>query len=105
MDTGASHTCISSKIIGDLRLWPIGKVPVAGVHGSRPVNNYQFGVGFLFEPGLGQFASAPDNWGWFLIDGTEFANEACAFDVLLGRDVICHGALHVSPDGHFTFCV
>ena len=27
------------------------------------------------------------------------------FDVVIGRDIICKGSLHLSPGRHFTFCL
>src|SRR5271165_6380118 len=48
IDTGASHTAISAKVITDLGLTPIGKQPVGGVHGQHPTNLYQFQVVFFF---------------------------------------------------------
>ena len=48
IDTGASHTAISAKVISDLGLAPIGKQPVGGVHGQAPTNLYTFQVGLVF---------------------------------------------------------
>lgn len=48
IDTGASCTCLSAKIVNDLGLNPIGKQIVGGVHGNKAANQYQFQVGVLF---------------------------------------------------------
>jgi hypothetical protein len=37
-----------------------------------------------------------------LVQGCEFANHGFGFDLLLGRDVLCKGALMLSSDGHYT---
>jgi hypothetical protein len=104
-DTGASSTCISPKVVADLGLLPMGKMPVAGVHGSVPTNTYQFNVGIYFTQraeasGIvsGQMFLAP-------VFGTEFVNAGTAFDVLLGRDVLCRGMMSLSFDGRFTLCL
>jgi predicted aspartyl protease len=47
VDTGASSSCISPRVVTDLGLQPFGKIPVSGVHGAVPTNVYQFVVGFV----------------------------------------------------------
>jgi Aspartyl protease len=44
VDTGASFTCISRKVIQDLNLTPIGKQQVGHAQGSSATNSYQFQV-------------------------------------------------------------
>jgi predicted aspartyl protease len=48
IDTGASSTCLTAKVINQVGLSPIGKQPVGGVHGQRPTNIYNFQVGIPF---------------------------------------------------------
>ncbi len=103
VDTGASCTCLSPKIVSDLALNPIGKQTVAGVHGRQAVNQYQFHVGILF----GQGAPAPTGTVNvqvvpILATGVEFAPSG-NFDVLLGRDILCQGAFSMTFDGHAVF--
>ncbi len=104
VDSGASNTCISKRIVAEIGLSPTGKVPVAGVHGSTPTNTYQFGVGFLFPQRQESTGALVGDLSVHLIDGTEFSNEGCGFDVLLGRDIICKGSMQMSFDGHFMLC-
>ncbi len=100
IDTGASHTAITSKVINQLNLNPIGKQPVGGVHGMQPTNLYSFQVGIPFPTGpvtAGGLVNA--NVVAFPVSGTEFISGG-NFDVLLGRDVICQGVFTLSFDGH-----
>jgi hypothetical protein len=104
VDTGASSTCISTKIVNDLALPPTGKMPVAGVHGSMPANTYQFIVGFILPQRQDATGTILANITPFPVDGIEFANIGCGFDVLLGRDVLCRGQLTLSFSGQFVIC-
>jgi hypothetical protein len=105
MDTGASHTAISAKVISDLSLSPMGKQPVGGVHGSHPTNLYQFQVGLVFPQSQMATGVVQANITTFPTNGTEFINTGYAFDVLLGRDVLCRGLFAMSFDGHATLSV
>jgi Aspartyl protease len=104
VDSGASSTCISSRIVKEVGLSPIGKIQVAGVHGSTPTNSYQFAVGFILPVRQEATGAIFGNMTGFVVDGTEFVNDGCGFDVLLGRDILCKGSFHMSFDGHFLIC-
>ena len=104
-DTGASNTCISSKVVADLALPPMGKSPGAGVHGSSAVNSYQFNIGIYFTQRAEASGSAFGQMFVTPVFGTEFVNADTAFDVLLGRDVLCRGMMSLSFDGRFTLCL
>lgn len=100
IDTGASHTCLTPKVVSQLGLTPISKQPVGGVHGSQPTNIYQFLVGIPFptEP-VNASGTVIANVVTFSVSGSEFVSLG-SFDVLLGRDVICKGVFSMSFDGH-----
>ena len=100
IDTGATVTCISPRIVQEVGLQPTGKSMMTGSTGSSAVNTYQFGVGFLTNPRqtpTGQVAGILDVR---IVDGLEFAVQGAAFDILLGRDIICAGQFSLSFDGH-----
>ena len=99
VDTGASCTCITSKVVSDVGLAPIGKQPVGGVHGKKIVNQYQFQVALVFPQSQAATGLVSANAMAIFVTGVEFDFPG-GFDVLLGRDVICRGALHISFDGH-----
>lgn len=105
IDTGASATCISRRVVNEVSLEPIGRQPVATAAGTILVPTYQFCLGLVI--GQRQEANAQVRGDLHIarILGSEFANDGCEFDVLLGRDVICLGAFHMSFDGHFVICV
>jgi Aspartyl protease len=104
VDTGASNTCISKRIAEELSLVPTGKIQVAGVHGSSATNTYQFAIGFIFPVSQEASGAVLGNLSAHLVDGTEFNNDGCGFDILLGRDIICKGSMQMSFDGHFLMC-
>jgi len=99
IDTGASCSSISDKVIKAEGLTPSGKQPVGGVHGNHPTNAYSFLLGVPFISG--QQASGVMNASVraFNINGIEFI-PLPGLDVLLGRDVICTGSFTLSFDGH-----
>jgi Aspartyl protease len=102
VDTGASCTCISSKVVADVGLQPTGKMPMAGVHGSTPTNTYQFAVGFLTGQRQVPSGAITANVHLIAVNGAEFNNAGCGFDILLGRDVICQGTLFLSFHGQMV---
>lgn len=96
IDTGATGSCVSGRLVSDLRLIASGKTPTHGVAGLVHLPFYfidliiPFGDHHFTIPALqvSEF-SAHDH-----------------FDVLLGMDVLAQG--HLSVDafaGRFTFCV
>ena len=104
IDTGASHTAISQKVINDLTLPPVGKQQVGGVHGAQSVNMYQFIIGLIFPNVQLPSGAFQANITAFPVNGTEFIAPS-GFDVLLGRDVLCKGVFSMSFDGHAIFSV
>jgi Aspartyl protease len=104
IDTGASCTCVTDKVIKGVPLNPIGKQNVSGVHGSQSTNSYQFQVGLLFPQALATTGAVHANVVGFSVSGVEFVSNA-NFDVLLGRDILCLGKLSMSFDGHAMFCI
>jgi hypothetical protein len=104
VDTGASTTCVSRKVVDAVRLEPIGKAPMVGATGVAAVDQFTFVVGVISarkEEATGAVSGRAA--GLFLANGLEFVNDgASTFDVLLGRDVLCKGAFSLSFDGHFV---
>jgi len=86
IDTGASCTCVSAKVIQDLSLAPIGKQPVGGVHGHQPTNLYQFQVVIVFPQSQLASGLMNANLSFHPVSGAEFVPPTPGiFDVLLGR--------------------
>ncbi len=104
IDTGASHTCISTKVIKETGLQPTGKLMVGGVHGNQATNSYQFQVGLMFPHGQSPTGAVLANIAAFPVSGMEFISGG-TFDVLLGRDILCQGSFVMSFDGHAMLSV
>jgi len=105
VDTGASCTCITDKIIKAVGLNPIGKTQVGGVHGAGTTNSYQFQLGLVFPQSQAPTGTVVADVSMFQINGIEFKPTGGGFDVLLGRDVLCRGAFSMSFDGHAILSV
>jgi hypothetical protein len=101
IDTGASHTSISKKVITALNLNPSGKQPVSGLHGPQPTKLYQFQIGLIFPQSQAATGAISAQLSLTPVIGPEFIPPG-GFDVLLGRDVICRGHFSMSFDGHAT---
>jgi hypothetical protein len=96
LDTGASLTCISPKVAQALSVKPIGMIPVSSAsHPNLPTNTYLIDIGVVFG-GLVLWQAN--------IQVLEFQPATGSpYEMLLGHDLICQGALTVSFDGHWTF--
>jgi hypothetical protein len=112
VDTGATATMISPRVVAALNLLPVGRLPLATI--GREVMwpwAHLFHVGFvvtqLTRP---NYPTPPDDATKFysvhvnkaVIRGGEMPDET-GFDVLLGMDIITTGRLEVAPGGDFSF--
>ncbi len=102
IDTGATNTCLSDKVVKELNLQPRGKTTMSGATGTKPVDQFSVCIGFLLsrkqEP-TGK--DAFDIAALQPVQACQFSNSGFAFDLLLGRDIICKGSFSMSFDGHF----
>jgi hypothetical protein len=101
IDTGASCSCISDKVIKTQALVPSGKQQVGGVHGSQATNAYRFQIAIPFVQSQAVTGTVSANIMSYNINGIEFI-PLPGIDVLLGRDIICTGVFSMSFDGHAT---
>jgi hypothetical protein len=101
IDTGATRTCITRRVLDELQLQAKGKLLVASAT-STPERRMAYGYS------LGLFCQTDDSSAtslyvvphefvapWFQDNGN--------FDVLLGMDVLSQGTLTFKPDGRFSF--
>ena len=105
VDTGATSTCITDNVIRACGLIATGKTIMTGSTGEKPVDQFTFGVAFLTgqkQQPTGEYKGDLHVIG---VQGCEFHNAAVAFDVLLGRDIICQGSFMLSFDGHFILSI
>lgn len=101
VDTGASITCISRATAESVGLVPSGKTTMNGSTGQSAVDQYTFGVGFLFGAQQNPTGTVSGQLNLHLVQGCEFVNHGFGFDLLIGRDIICKGGLGMTFDGHF----
>lgn len=109
IDTGASRTMVSTRVVQERQLEKVGAVRVHGLGGEAWRRTFLFHV--AFPDGIVQWhdptsdQSAPLNRLHVYkrtIQGGELTEEV-GFDVLIGMDIITTGDLHVSRDGTFSF--
>ena len=106
IDTGATTTCISEQVIKQCSLEPTGKAAMVGVTGEIDVDQFNFQVIFLVGGQTTPDGNYPGGAVHIPVDGLEFQNQKnCAFEILLGRDVLCQGAFSLSLDGHYVFSI
>lgn len=105
LDTGATQTCITTKVVQDVGLTPKGRRPMLSASHTVTVNTYLFSIGFPMGVAPDPRGTVSGNMFIFhAIDGMEFNAGGSTFDVLLGMDVLSRGSFKIDFDGHFSFC-
>ena len=104
VDTGATVTCISEKVVSIVGLRPQGRVTVTGVAGPSSHNSYVFMLGFSTQNPAITSAHTVDVLHLLTerILGAQIETND-HYDVLLGMDVISTGQLIVCKTGTFSF--
>lgn len=97
VDTGATTTCISSRVAQSENLLPTGKQPMVSATQTAPVNQYI--VDLVLPFGSQGFI----NRNATVLEFTPHAKSP--FQMLLGRDILCNGYFALGFDGTFTFCL
>ena len=104
VDTGATTTCLSGKVVDAVGLKPTGQTPMIGATGERIVNQFACSIGFLQVQRRYPDGNVDGNMEGFSIQVLQFEQEhTAAYQVLLGRDILCQGAFSMSFDGHWIF--
>ena len=104
IDTGASHTCISSSVADELQLEPAGKIDMQTARGIQAVNIYDVRPAIILT-------EKPDLEGrskgrievFSAIRAPEFDPVDKNYKALIGRDILAQGVMTMSFDGHYTF--
>ena len=98
IDTGATSTAISKRVVEQLGIPPIGKIHLKTAAGTKEANTYQVDIILFFGNQVIPLTS---------MTVTEF--EAGSDDgepqALIGLDVLQKGSLSMDFTGHYTFCV
>ena len=97
LDTGADHTCVSRRLAQSPNLRPSGKIPVSGATGASEMNQYM--IDLLLQFGQNSIAITEHMVTEFTSDSTT------AYDMLVGRDIICQGVLTMDFSGRFSFSI
>ena len=98
LDTGASNTCISPRVASDIGLFPTGMQQMASATHVIAVHTYLMDAGIVFGGNIW--------WQFTNLQVLEFQPAVGSpYEILIGRDVICQGALTISFDGHYTFSI
>lgn len=97
LDTGASTTCIAPAVAAALGLPIFGMRPMASAtHAAVPVPLYICDLIIPFPGTTHHIARG--------LPVLEFTPPS-TFQALLGRDILCQGALAMSSDCHMTFSI
>lgn len=95
LDSGATGTCISTKVAQSLGLGPVGLHPVHGVTGTKATNIYLVDIVIPMASQSG-----------YIIKGLKVAemptHVGSSYEILLGRDILCRGVFTMGHDGHFS---
>ena len=103
VDTGASHTCISSSVADELRLEPKGKIAMQTARGIEAVNVYDVRPAIIIEMPDVEGKSKGSVQVFNPICAPEFDPGDNNYKALIGRDMLSQGVLTMSFDGHYTF--
>jgi hypothetical protein len=81
LDTGASSTAISPRVVREVRPQLTGAAPLGRVGATSTVDVYDIGVKFVhhLQPGI-----------WYELPAVEVAPANPGIDVLIGRDLLKH---------------
>lgn len=97
IDTGASQTSISPRLVRKLGLQPTGRTGVQGATGAMDVDTHVVDLMLRF----GRYSAV-------VIENLEVCEldlGSAPFDVLVGRDILCQGVLTMDFAGRFTFSI
>jgi predicted aspartyl protease len=103
IDTGATSTMIASRVVAQLGLQQVNKLPFDGMGGISWRRAYLFHVAFYEAPPSEDSALVSKiHICRKTINGGELSDEH-TFDVLLGMDILTTGHFRVDRDGTFSF--
>ena len=96
-DTGATGSCVTSRLVQELGLIPVSKSSVITANGIRACNNYKLKIGFPFPtPNNSYRVETPSEIIVSEIDDNE------NWQMIVGMDIIQQGVL-VVDSGNYIF--
>lgn len=102
IDTGASRTCISQRLVSMYNFAPTGDATMAHAWGTNKASTYLFNV-YVPTAVTESGSEVTSEITRFTLEGLSFKASG-DFDLLIGRDFIGRGQLTMNFDGHFTMC-
>lgn len=96
-DTGATKSAITSKVVNELNLFPIGESLISFGGGEERRKNYIFQIGIWDKQNNAQY-SENNPWFFEVTEGFELTNKA-NFEVLIGMDLIKFSDWKISKTG------
>lgn len=103
IDTGASRTCISHRLVDLYRFAPTGDATMAHAWGKNHAYTYLFNLFIPTRVEADHHGSVVGDVSMFTLEGLSF-KASSDFDLLIGRDFIGRGCLTMNFDGHFSLC-
>ena len=104
IDTGATATCISQKVVDEVGLRSMGKCQMISASHVADVNEYVFVIGRPLEFARPADRGAESGFAIFEnVSGLEFAPSGAPIEILIGMDIVQQGSLKLDFDGHFSF--
>ena len=102
VDTGATNSCITKKAAQSINIKPKSKSNMKTAGGVVSCNVYRVGMHIPIQTVREREKTGVDIKSFANIEVAETAPHD-EYGVIIGMDVIMHGALHVSGET-FTFC-
>jgi hypothetical protein len=103
IDTGASRTCVSHRLVALHRFAPTGDATMAHAWGKNHAHTYLFNIFVPTRVESNDKGSVVGDVSMFTLEGLSF-KASSDFDLLIGRDFIGRGHLSMNFDGHFSLC-
>ena len=110
VNTGAEFSGVSSKVISELGLKPVGKKDVHSAVRLSRVSSYAFEIGLPIDaegdsPTELDLMISGTHISLGVVEGVE-VHETPSYEVILGMDIISQGDLELRYgfQGHFSFC-
>jgi hypothetical protein len=103
IDTGASRTCISHRLVSKYQFAPTGDATMSHAWGQNHAHTYLFNIFVPTRFEANNHGSIVGDVSMFTLEGLSFKASG-NFDLLIGRDFIGRGHLSMNFDGHFSLC-
>ena len=102
IDTGASITCISNKVVNDLNLKCRGQIPTTTPAGTKALREFTV---YLSFPSISlQIKQSTISRVFPMLTVIEHNMKNQSYNILIGRDIISKGIFSIGLNNSFTIC-